>query len=504
LKPDLPWLICLILRLRPDLCQLFPEQDGIRPGFLPWLVTNGIKEYRCVLEDDELKAYLHGQDAATGLPRLLALVYAARPDVQAAYPLVAGTEAIMEWFVRHGIAEHNLLPFLLPTIKSHLDTPQRPFGVNLIGYVYGQLGIGEDLRMAARALQAAAVPFCLLDFPPGKDIPQNDQTMAAYVVGEGGYAINLFCMTALEHGRYYAERGQRQLQGRYNIGYWPWELSQWPETWRDLTRLVDEVWVSTQHTYHALKPISTVPVYVMPMAVALGEITTLPTTQQTRQHFGLPVAAKLFCFSFDLNSSIHRKNPQACVAAFLQAFPQSEFTVGQVGLVIKAHKPVKRHPAWEKLKALAASDPRIHIIEMTLSRPDLLALYQCCDCFLSLHRAEGFGRGIAEALQLGLHVIATGYSGNVDFCQTPQVDLVRYKLVKVKAGQYPYGNGQVWAEVDTNHAAELMHRFVTQPIRKVAVPTTGWPQFSPYTIGVKYRQRLQAIMAALEPVCVAG
>lgn len=137
-------------------------------------------------------------------------------------------------------------------------------------------------------------------------------------------------------------------------------------------------------------------------------------------------------------------------------------------------------------------------------------MYQACDCFVSLHRAEGFGRGIAEALQLGLHVITTGYSGNVDFCRLPQfaqqVDLVRYRLVKVKDGQYPYAQGQVWANADVRHAASLMRAFVERfctgqqlgPIH--SVPSAGWPEFSAAQVGLRYRERLTQISAEMAGV----
>ncbi|UJP04906.1 MAG: glycosyltransferase [Nitrosomonas sp.] len=459
---------------------------------MEWLVTSGSKEYRALIEDDALRAYLNEADDQTGLKRLLALVYAARPDVQAAYPLSQGLKPIEAWFNRHGIAEHDLLPFIQKPERQFPNPGQRQFGVNLIGYVYGQLGIGEDLRMAARALRAAKIPFTLINFPPGKDIPQNDYSMHEYVAEEAPYTCNIFCMTALEHGRYYAERGNTLIAGRYNIGYWPWELAQWPEDWKDLTRLVDEVWVSTQHTYDALAPVSTVPVFIMPMAVELGPIAAFDSRAQARQHFGLPKSAKLFCFSFDLNSSIHRKNPQACVDAFIRAFPATEWNKNPIGLVIKAHKPSRRHAAWEKLKQAAADDQRIHIIENTLSRSDLLALYQSCDCYISLHRAEGFGRGLAEALQLGLHVITTGYSGNIDFCKPPYASLVRYRPIKIRKGQYPYGKGQVWADADIDHAAELMRNFALE--KRPKERKTAWPEFSADIIGEHYRARLAAIM----------
>jgi hypothetical protein len=378
------------------------------------------------------------------------------------------------------------------TLGDGKSFAQRPFGVNLIGYAFGQLGIGEDLRMAAKSLLAVGVPFTILNFPPGDDIPQNDRSMAEHVSEDAPYAINIFCMTALEQARFFVERGQRQFEGRYTIGYWPWELSQWPQAWMDLTRLADEAWVSTRHIYDALAPVAPIPVLVMPMTVELGTVS-----RKQRTHFGLPAGAKLFCFSFDLNSSIHRKNPQACVDAFLQAFPRhaagEAWGREEVGLVIKAHRPAKPHRQWERLKALAQEDERIHIIEGTLPRPELLALYQCCDCFLSLHRAEGFGRGLAEALQLGLHVIATGYSGNVDFCRPPHASLVRSRLAKVKKGQYPYGEGQVWAVPEVGHAAELMRGFVQQAGGKPK--RSAWPEFAAAAVGARYLARLEKIRA---------
>jgi glycosyltransferase involved in cell wall biosynthesis len=121
----------------------------------------------------------------------------------------------------------------------------------------------------------------------------------------------------------------------------------------------------------------------------------------------------------------------------------------------------------------------------------LLAFYQACDCFLSLHRAEGFGRGIAEALRLGLHVITTGYSGNVDFCQAPHADLVDYTLIPVEAGQYPYAEGQVWADPDVAHAARLMKRFVDE--RETFATQTRWPQFTAKVVGQQYKKRLEQI-----------
>lgn len=508
-----------ILNIRPDLRKLGFDLADHRQHFMGWLVTAGTKEYRAVMEDSDFLQFLSSMQSnkQNHLTPLQTLILLMRPDVQSAFPLPAQINGFLQWFYTHGIEECGYWPFLsdaekrlileqpepwgsrlkkaildqVPPKFPKIPLAQRPFGVNLIGYAFGQLGIGEDARMAARALLAADVPMTMLNFPPGSDIPQNDRSMAEHVSEYGDFTFNFFCMTAEENGRFYAERGRSQFLDRYNIGYWPWELSQWPAEWEMLLDLVDEVWVSTKHTYDALAPICTKPLFIMPMAVELGPVTPHASKSKAREHFGLPGAAKLFCFAFDLKSSVDRKNPQACVDAFLTAFPKEEFSADTVGLVIKVHKPTQRNRAWEKLKSLAAVDDRIHIIEETLSRPDLLALYKICDCFISLHRVEGFGRGLAEALQLGLHVITTGYSGNVDFCEPPHADWVRYRLIKVRKNQYPHAAGQVWAEPDVEHAAELMRSFVLYPIDSKRKKT--WPEFSTKVIGKRYKQRLEEI-----------
>lgn len=530
----------LILELRLDLRKRFGFNLSDRQEeFFAWLITSGVREYALLVQDESFHQRLAVVSKVNGLTHLQNLILRSRPDVQAAFPLPAQLDGFLQWFYTYGVSEHALWQWLTPaervramnqsepwaeqmatiaaayadTLRPKLPVQQRPFGVNLVGYVFGQLGIGEDARMAALALLAAGVPMTMLNFPPGSDIGQNDKSMARHVSEDGTFAFNVFCLTALENGRFYAERGSKLFAGRYNIGYWPWELSKWPEQWQMLVDLVDEVWVSTQHTMDALAPVVAamarpIPVRLMPMAVELGQVAFAGKQRSAvRRHFGLPRRACLFCFSFDLNSSIHRKNPQAVVDAFLLAFPAAESAADQVGLVIKAHRPKGRHAAWERLKALAATDPRVHIVEETLPRPELLALYQSCDCFVSLHRAEGFGRGIAEALQLGLHVLTTGYSGNVDFCQLPQfaqqVDLVRYRLVKVKEGQYPYAHGQVWANADVRHAASLMRkvmeRFSTGQQRGPMhpVPEGGWPVFSALQVGRHYRERLEHVWAEL-------
>lgn len=533
-------LPALIWDLRADLRRRFRSADPtLRSKWMAWLVTSGTKEYRALLDAGFMIHWLSRQAVDyPGLSPLQQLIWHARPDVQMVHALPQDTAEYLGWFFCHGVGEHALWPWLTASerrqacmtegpwqaallqqasdamlLDAESPAESYPLGVNLVGYVHGQLGIGEDVRMAARALDAVGVPMALINFKPGHDVAQNDMTWRHRVVELGPYGTNVFCLTAMEHGRFFAERGFGQTRGRINIGYWPWELGNWPATWRQLVHLVDEVWVSTRHTLEAVSPACAaltppVPVRLMPMAVTVDEVPRYKSgkaleaaRRATRLRWHLPVGACLFCFSFDLNSSIHRKNPVAVLKAFQRAFPPDLNVTEQVGLVIKVHPPARPHPTWTLLKAWAKQDPRLHLIEETLPRTDLLQLYQACDAFVSLHRAEGFGRGIAEALQLGLRVVTTGYSGNVDFCQRPEfadrAHMVKYRLIKVRRGQYPYAQGQEWANADVKHAAQCLREVAAQVKarggRLLPVPVGGWPVFSAAEVGQRYRDRLREI-----------
>lgn len=496
-----PEIVRLIRNLRADLVELFPEKDGeVNPRFLGWLVACGLREYVALREDKDFANFLLKKISGTGLNAMQFGLLNWRTDLKKAFPLPQKVREYLIWFYLYGVREYDLWKFqtenelsLIRKLSPQSTIPQHtlpvqssgplPFGVNIIGYIFGQLGIGEDARTTGRALQAVNVPFTMLNFQPGKDIPQNDKSMLSHVSDCAPYAINLFCLTAEETGRYYAEKGNAIFRNHYNIGYWPWELGKWPARWRAMFPLVDEIWVSSRHIYEAVAPESPVPVLIMPLAVDVG----LPSSLG-REYFGLPRNKKLFFFSFDFNSSIHRKNPEAALKAFLTAFPTKD--ADNVALVVKAHKPLNKHPAWEALKQIASGDQRIYIIEQTLSYPDTMALYKCCDCFISLHRAEGYGRGLAEALLLGLDLIATGYSGNVDFGDNPSTHLVNYSLVPVRKGQYPHAEGQVWAEPDIGHAAALMRSVADNCGKK---EKESFNEFGLVASGKRYKERLEFV-----------
>jgi glycosyltransferase involved in cell wall biosynthesis len=183
---------------------------------------------------------------------------------------------------------------------------------------------------------------------------------------------------------------------------------------------------------------------------------TLPDFERLdRLNLGLPNRAFVFLYVFDFFSYLDRKNPFAAIRAFKLAFPDR---LSDVSLVLKAMNGNEKSTLWLSMVQLIDDDPRIIIVNQTLSRAKILALFDACDCFVSLHRSEGFGRGPAEAMYLGKPVIVTNYSGNTDFTLPDNSCLVDFSLVNVQAGQYPFHEGQQWADADVGHAAWYMKK----------------------------------------------
>jgi len=370
--------------------------------------------------------------------------------------------------------------------KLPVSASSYPFGVNLFGYANGELGIGEDVRLVAQALDAQGIPFCIVNVKPGDNVSQQETSADRWLVDEPRYAINIFCTTGIEQVRFGIEQGFDFWQGRYTIGFWPWELPQWPASCEHAYATVDEIWGISEYTAKAYRNAQR-PVIPMSLPVTVDNVAPLG-----RPDFGLEEGVFLFVFAFDFNSTLARKNPEAVIEAFQKAFPEG--SPEPVGLVIKASHIEPRNKAWRRICKLIEKDRRIHVIARTLRRPEVLALYRCCDCFVSLHRAEGFGRGLAEALLLDRQVVATAFSGNLDFCSEDRVGLVRSRPVAVGEREYFHGDGQRWADPDIEHAAEVMRDLYAnpKPIKSAAV------DFSPSTLGRRYALRLNELKSELQ------
>jgi glycosyltransferase involved in cell wall biosynthesis len=242
---------------------------------------------------------------------------------------------------------------------------------------------------------------------------------------------------------------------RYNIAYWFWELETFPAQWKYALPIIDEIWVNTEFNARAMRAVHP-RVTKIPFAIAFDH----PSERFTRQYFGLPLTGFCFLNTFDFHSSIERKNPQACIEAFLKAFPNPQ---SLALLIIKSINADSHPQQFEKLRELAKGDTRIIFIDRYLSPQENLGLLNLADCYLSLHRSEGLGLGMAESMYLGKPVIATAYSGNLEFMNETNAYLIPYTLVPVHSFLYAAKEQQYWAKADIEAAAIAMIKIQTHP-----------------------------------------
>jgi glycosyltransferase involved in cell wall biosynthesis len=359
-------------------------------------------------------------------------------------------------------------------------------GVNVVGYLAAESGVGESARSTLRILSAARIQMTPIDFRVG-NMSRMSEAIPDLAMGGVIRSINLFHVNGDQMALARENLGTAFFDGRYNIGYWAWELPEFPDAWMPALDLLDEVWVPSAFCQQAIAAKSPVPVLRVPHAVEA------PSVAPDRAAFGIGEGDVAFFAMCDVLSVPERKNPFGAAEAFRRAFPGNE----AVRLLLKIsnleHQPDLR---WQ-LQRLVATDPRIILLEGYLARQQLWTLMASVDCFVSLHRSEGFGLGMAEAMACGRALIATGWSGNVDFTRPDNALLVEYNLVELERDLGPYRRGQVWAEPDLDAAAHCMRQIASsadlrQRLGARARQTVA-RELSPAAIAPMVRTRLEAI-----------
>ena len=359
---------------------------------------------------------------------------------------IAAQGSFLAWWREHGMREYPGARTPLPPTGRPLARPAilaraMPDGVNLIGFARAEFGLGEDIRSLSAALDAAGMPHAVLDIRPGNAARRADRSLDARFTDRLRHPVSIICASPFDTARMYLEHGPALFTAPRTIGYWPWELPLLPPAWNGVFSLVDEVWAPSRFSAQAFAA-SPNPVLAMPPAVLTPGVRPM-----SRRRAGLPPRAFVFAYPFDPNSYMARKNPIALVRAFRRAFAQAD---ASVALLLRVNgTPDAAQPAWRDLAAAIAGDPRIIVRDGTLSRADALALLAACDALVSPHRSEGFGRNIAEAILLGLPVRATGFSGSADFLRP--AESLAWTPRAVAPGEYPFGEGQSWAEPDPEH-----------------------------------------------------
>jgi glycosyltransferase involved in cell wall biosynthesis len=483
--------------------------------FVKWLLGKGRPRHS--LSDEQILWFLHqtAEDIGVGV----AETYLINPDWQEQFPLGlvgSGQPELLRWlchtYPKFAPFRHlKSLPRVLSAdeeaalrrrISTELDDnsafvthndKQRgdpALGVNLLSHFCFSSGLGRAALTAKAALESAGVPLSCRDVPTGVDSPLEPR---GKWLGLEVHPITILNVSLVPHFEAsYRRSGLARRANVYRIAYLYWELERMPYEWSPpVTQLIDELWVPTPFVAQAMRTMS-FPVYEVPPGVLLGE--TVPIT---RESLDIPTGHFVFLFAFDMCSDFERKNPLALIRAFRQAFSRDE----PVTLVIKLCRGQIDPVNLGRLRA-AAQQNSVLVIDRLVSNEETNGFIEMCDCFVSLHHAEGFGLGLAEAMLKGKPVIGTNYSGNLAFMNRENSLLVDCELVEIAENGSVYKKGFHWAEPSEAHAAELMRSVFENPHEAVARAERAKKeiadQFSVEKAGQRMKQRLTEIATQRE------
>jgi glycosyltransferase involved in cell wall biosynthesis len=438
------------------------------------------------------------QGGHAGVNRYLYDVYVERADLRKAYPDLHGQDAhrLVRWAWDHGRQELELKAEFLPKVAAASDRSEggRQIAVNVAGYLDKSLGLGQAARLYIMALQAADVPVGTITAPLHLPVAgSQEQALARYGHQQFDHlelpyqpSFNLLCVNP-DGLPDLLERGGAALHGAtWSIGQWGWETDLLPPHWLKAFELVDEVWVYSRYVADNLSRFSPVPIMTIPLPVIAPESGNETVDFEFGDEF-------VFLFVFDFFSTLRRKNPQGLIDAFTKAFAPGEGPK----LVLKAMNGSFRPQALDELRWRVGDRPDIQLIDQHVDKDAYASLLARCDCYVSLHRAEGFGLTLAEAMALGKPVIATGYSGNLDFMTPANSFLVDYTLTRVGPDAELYPAEGTWAEPDVEHAAALMRQVWTESEeargRGARAARDVRERFAPSVVGALARSRLEQL-----------
>jgi glycosyltransferase involved in cell wall biosynthesis len=342
----------------------------------------------------------------------------------------------------------------MSALPSTGDLAKLQHGIGIYGLFTAEIGIGQSARRSAQALRAASVPLSLhnitvesfenrIDFEISKDFVSPYDTALIHLNPDS--LLHELWRCPIE-----------ALVGRRRIGFWHWELPVFPAQWTKAFEKVHEVWAPSSFVARTVAAASDLPIRVVPHAVPGDGIPQ----DIARKALGLATGEFLFLTIFDLNSFPMRKNPIGVVQAFLDAFPSPGPSSPR--LIVKCHGKGNRNAAFDELLGCIRKDNRIMLFDEVFSVEKLRHLRAACDCYVSLHRSEGFGLNILESMVLGKPCIATGFSGNMDFMTPQNSIIIPFEMRRVAKGEYPHGEGQWWAEPDHEASVEALRQVVGQ------------------------------------------
>ena len=406
---------------------------------------------------------------APEIPRYLVEVYRERADLVWHFPRLATVDAarFREWVGEHGLDEARVPPTLraalaatpwwsAPTGAVAVEPAALRPGVVVAGYLRAESGVGEAARLALDALGSAGIEVSAITVggTSSRQLHDGPHGVGPAHLPLADRRVNLIWVNADQLPGFASVVGPGFFDGRYNVGFWAWETETLPASMAGSAAMLDEIWVPSTYVRDAVAPAVDREVHVFPHPVvepprdATFDASTLAIPDGFR-----------FLFTYDFLSGFERKNPLGVLDAFTAAFPPASGPV----LVLKSVNGDKRRAQLERLTIAASERPDVVVVDGYLTASERGALLDSCQCYVSLHRAEGFGLAMGEAMALGKPVIATRYSGNLEVMDDETALLVPGERVLVGPGREPYEAADHWFEPDVGAAAELMRRVVTRP-----------------------------------------
>lgn len=344
------------------------------------------------------------------------------------------------------------------SFQKILETEIEPFdrgkhmdGINLIGNIRAETGLGQSCRLLADELEASGIPYSIYQYDQlgimaeGK-YPQYEDKICS----ELPYNINLIHINPHELGLAFQQSHEKMWNERYNIGFWLWELEDFPEEWLPCFQCLNEIWTPSRFITSCIQKNTNLPVVTIPYHISLK--VPEKEKKEYRKEFDLPESQFLFLMMYDRTSMTERKNPRAVIEAFKKAFSERD----EVGLVIKINNPTNQEVSM--IRSLIPENANVYFITETLERQQVNELIYCVDTVVSLHRSEGFGLVLAEAMYLGTPTIATNWSSNTEFMTEETACMVDAKLVVLKEDFGSFKKGSRWADPDVGQAAEYMRK----------------------------------------------
>jgi glycosyltransferase involved in cell wall biosynthesis len=345
--------------------------------------------------------------------------------------------------------------------KNHSKKPNSK-KIYIIGDLYSESGLGNVTRSLVAAF-SGNININLINLPLSVDSEQGQCYFYEREVKKLGDGICIFVGNPSILAQAFLRLNPYFLLTNYVIGVWFWELEKIPNTWNKVGKLVNEVWTQSEFSAKAFLQSGSL-VKVMPFSL-MHQIKQ----KFKREHFSLAENKFIFLMTFDYLSHISRKNPEAVIQAFHEEFGDDQ----SVMLVIKSVNKDLFTINNNSLLNNARKIENIKFIDHYLTKDEMLSLLEIVNCYVSLHRSEGLGLGMAEAMSLGTLVIGTGYSGNMEFMNSKNSLLVDYELTPVRSHEYPYADGNFWADPVISSARTQMRYALTHSLECSSLAMQG-------------------------------